>query len=264
MQDKTLEEVVEYARRFISEQCAPVIFQPSRLNSAEQKEYYQKLADLIGLPLNTVRRYGSRIDEMTYIKEFMASERKIIGGLDSRYAGDISAIGGEYLEDPSYRDIGPAFYPAYMNYLQTDLNTKIKSRAYESFSNEAIHTWDWSSYDAVGLPNFLQRLRRTLISNPTMKVFIGSGYYDLRTPFGAAEYSIDHLDLPAHYRDNFQIEYYKAGHGFIFDLDSLTKFRQDLRKFYGVEESYPTDLRRAPNQGEDADEEFVMMSDDDP
>ena len=65
-----------------------------------------------------------------------------------------------------------------------------------------------------------------------MKVFMGSGYYDLRTPFAAAEYSINHLELPASYRKNFQIEYYKAGHGFIFDLASLTKFKRDAHVFY--------------------------------
>lgn len=237
MQDKTLEEVVEYARRFVSEQYAPVMFQPSRLNNSELKEFYQNLSELIGLPLDTVRRFSSRIDETTYTQEFLAPERKVIGGMDSRYSGDITALRGEYREDPSYQDIAPAFYPAYMNYLQTDLEVKIHSTPYQDFSSEAFRAWNWNTYDNEGLPNFLQRLRRTLVTNPAMKVFVGSGYYDLRTPFAAAEYSIDHLDLPARYRENFQIEYYEAGHGFIFDLTSLTKFKKDLSIFYEGKEN---------------------------
>jgi carboxypeptidase C (cathepsin A) len=252
MQDKTLEEVVEYARRFVTEQSSPMMFQPSQFNAAEQREYYQNLANLIGLPLDTVRRYASRIDELTYVQEFLASERKIIGGMDSRYIGDISALRGERIEDPSYGDIGPAFFPAYMHYLYTDLDTKITPKRYEDFSLEANQNWNWVTYDSWGIPNLFQRLRRTLISNPSMKVFIGSGYYDLRTPFAAAEYSIDHLELPANYRDNFQIEYYNAGHGFIFDQASLIKFSKDLRKFYDtVDTDVSPDKAPEPDSSEE-------------
>jgi carboxypeptidase C (cathepsin A) len=250
MQEKTLKEVVEFARRFMNERYAPVMFQPSRLNGAEINTYYQDLANLIGLPLDSIRRYGSRIDEMTYVTEFMASERKNIGAMDSRYSGDISTINRELYEDPSYRDLAPAFYPSYMNYLQTDLNLRIRSAAYEDFSIEALHSWDWGTYDSPGLPNFLQRLRRTIISNPTMNIFIGSGYYDLRTPFSAMEYSIDHLDLPSNYRKNFQIEYYEAGHGFIFDRDCLRKFNRDVKRFYG-RNHYETDSLARNSSPED-------------
>lgn len=234
MQENTVEEVVEYARGFISEQSAPFMFQPSRLNAAEIKEYYQNLANLIGLPLNTVRRYGSRIDEPIYTQEFMASERKVIGGLDSRCIGDVSSISGEYPEDPSYRNFRPAIYPSFMNYLQTELEMTAHALPYKTFNNDAFYRWNWGTYDTCGLPNFLQRLRKTLIVNPTMKVFVGSGYYDIRTPFGAVEYSIDHLDLPPEYRKNFQLEYYKAGHALFFDKDSLQKFSVDLHEFYDV------------------------------
>jgi carboxypeptidase C (cathepsin A) len=228
------------------------MFQPSQFNAAEQREYYQNLANLIGLPLDTVRRYASRIDELTYVQEFLASERKIIGGMDSRYIGDISALRGERIEDPSYGDIGPAFFPAYMHYLYTDLDTKITPKRYEDFSLEANQNWNWVTYDSWGIPNLFQRLRRTLISNPSMKVFIGSGYYDLRTPFAAAEYSIDHLELPANYRDNFQIEYYNAGHGFIFDQASLIKFSKDLRKFYDtVDTDVSPDKAPEPDSSEE-------------
>ena len=237
MQDKTLEEVVDFARRFSYEQYAPVMLQPSRLNPSEQRAFYQTFADLIGLPLDTIRRYEGRIDERKFITEFFAADRKIIGGFDSRYIGDVSAIGGEYLEDPSYREIRPAFYATFLHYLQKELQTKIKAHAYEDFSSEVFMQWNWSTYDSSGMPSFLQRLRRTLIANPHMKVFIGSGYYDLRTPFMAAEYSLEHLELPEKYRQNFQVEYYEAGHGYIFDLPSLKKFKRDVQRFYSVKEA---------------------------
>lgn len=233
LQDKTLAEVVDYARRFVYEQYAPVMMQPSRLNADEKKAFYQSLADLIGLPLQTVQRYEARISELIYTNEFFASERKIIGGIDSRYVGDVSTIDKEFYEDPSYRDFRPAFYPSFLHYMQTELNTDLSFPHYLSFGIEAFSQWDFSTHDSPSnLPNFFQRLRRSLVDNPEMKVFVGAGYYDIRTPLGAAEYSLDHLDLPDSYQKNFQVEYYEAGHGFIFHLESLRKFKADLIRFY--------------------------------
>ncbi len=233
MQEKTLEEAVDHARRFALENYSAFMLQPSRLTAAEKTAFYQELADLIGLPLSTIQRYQARIDEHTYVSEFMASERKRIGGTDSRYIGDISTLTPQSHEDPSYRNFRPAFYPAFMNYMQNELETTSIFPKYRSFSIEALYTWNWWTYDNfTNLPNFLQRLRRSLITNPHMKVFVGSGYYDIRTPFAAAEYSLDHLDLPSEYRKNFQCEYYEAGHGFIFDIPSLQKLKNDLTRFY--------------------------------
>jgi carboxypeptidase C (cathepsin A) len=233
MQNYSLAEVVEYARKFSFEEYMPVMLQPNRYSSSQLQSFYQKLSDLIGLPADTLRRYQGRLKEDLYVTEFLAPERKLIGGIDSRYIGDVSAIAGEYIEDPSYQDIRPAFYPAFLNYMQNELETKSQFPKYTTFSIEAFLSWNWWTYDnPLTYPNFMQRLRRSLVSNPAMKVFVGSGYYDIRTPFGAAEYSIDHLELPTSYRNNFQMEYYEAGHAFIFDLASLKKFKQDLVKFY--------------------------------
>jgi hypothetical protein len=39
------------------------------------------------------------------------------------------------------------------------------------------------------------------------------GYYDLATPYFAANYSVDHLDLGPDYRKNISFAAYQAGHG---------------------------------------------------
>jgi carboxypeptidase C (cathepsin A) len=229
--DKTLEQVVEYARKFTYEAYAPYALQPCSLSSVEKMRLENELAELIGLPLNTVKRYNSRINEDIYTAEFFGPERKVLGGLDSRYAGDISSIRPDHSHDPSYLDsIGTA--PAFKHYLQKELNTYFPLAKYIGFSHEANHYWNFATWDSFGEPNLLQRLRQTLILNPLMKVFVGSGYYDCRTPFAATEYSFDHLELPSSYQKNIQFEYYEAGHGFIFDHPSLQKWKKDLTKFY--------------------------------
>ena len=229
--EKSLEEVVDYARRFAYDEYAPYMLQPSRLSYVEKLAFHEKMAELIGLSVSTVKRYNARINEVIYTQEFFGSERKVLGGLDSRYEGGISTIDPDKSHDPSYLDsIG--YGPAFNSYLQKELDTHFPFSKYVGFSNEALYFWNFVTLDSFGLPSFLQRLRHTLIINPLMKVFIGSGYYDCRTPFAATEYCFDHLDLSDSYRKNLQFEYYKAGHGFIFDYPSLKKWKADLTKFY--------------------------------
>lgn len=228
--ESTLDEVVDYARRFVYEDYTPFMLQPTRLSPAEQNVFYSNLAQLIGLKEETVRRYGGRFDETLFTTEFMAQERKVIGGLDTRYTSDLSSIQRLPFEDPSYRDM-QGISCAFNAYLQKELETGCPlDPSYVSSANHA--SWNFATYDSFLLPDVLQRLRRTLIRNPSMSVFSGSGYYDCRTPFAATEFCLDHMDLPMSYRNNFQFEYYEAGHGFVFDLPSLQKLHKDLVKFY--------------------------------
>jgi carboxypeptidase C (cathepsin A) len=233
MPESPLEEVVDYARRFAFEEYAPVMLQPSRLSYVERKVFEEKLANLTGLPLSIIKRYNSRINEAIYTSEFFGSERKVLGGLDSRYSSDISTIDPSHQHDPSYLDC-LGIDPAFNTYLQKALNTRFPLRKYVPFSVEAFFSWNHGTYDSFYGTNFLQRIRRALVINPKMQVFIGSGYYDCRTPVAATEYCFEHLDLPESYKENLHFEYYEAGHGLIFDHASLVKMKKDLSKFYGL------------------------------
>ncbi len=230
--EKSLSEVIDYARRFAYDEYAPVMLQPTRLSPFEKEAFYQRLSELIGLPIATIQRYNGRIDEMTYCSEFFAPERKRLGGKDTRYIGDVSFIDPDEDFDPSYLD-SLGIECAFNVYLQKELETSYPLNEYIGFSREALYNWRFSTYDSRGEPNLFQRLRLALTINPLLKVFVGSGYYDSRTPFAATEYTFDHLDLPISYKENLQFEYYEAGHGFILDYPSLKKIKQDLVRFYG-------------------------------
>ena len=230
--EKDLDEVVDYARRFAYEDYAPAMLDPNRMSRPEQEAFYQEFAKLTGLSYETVRRYQGRFDETLFTTEFMASERKVIGGTDTRYVGDLSSSQRFHQsDDPSYRDMQGLFC-AFNDYLHNELETNNPFDSYISYSFPAAFLWKFGTYDSVDWPNLMQRVRRTLVRNPEMKIFAGSGYYDCRTPFASTEYSFDHLDLPPSYRKNLQFEYYEAGHGFIFDHASLKKLKSDLNQFY--------------------------------
>ena len=79
-------------------------------------------------------------------------------------------------------------------------------------------------------PNVLPDLAAAIAHQPTMKVLLGNGVYDLCTPFFQTEYDIDHLMLPKPLRRNVAFAYYPAGHMLYSSEASLAKFTADLTR----------------------------------
>ena len=64
-----------------------------------------------------------------------------------------------------------------------------------------------------------------------MKVFVAYGYYDMATPFYAAEYTLNHMGLPLNLRGNFTHKYYEAGHMMYIHKPSLVQLKKDAAEF---------------------------------
>ena len=65
-----------------------------------------------------------------------------------------------------------------------------------------------------------------------MRVFDGAGYYDMATPFGAAEWTFSHLGLQPALRSHVTFGYYESGHMVYANVQALEKFHADLDRFY--------------------------------
>jgi carboxypeptidase C (cathepsin A) len=69
------------------------------------------------------------------------------------------------------------------------------------------------------------------VKNPYLKVFVMEGHYDLATPYFAANYAMDHLDLGGKYRQNISFATYESGHMVYLDTESLMKMKNDEANF---------------------------------
>ena len=75
-------------------------------------------------------------------------------------------------------------------------------------------------------------LKKAMIWNPNLKVFVASGIYDLATPYFATDYTFSHLGLSKNLQKNIQIHKYEGGHMMYTNVKALKRLKADLVKFY--------------------------------
>ena len=71
-----------------------------------------------------------------------------------------------------------------------------------------------------------------MAKNKDLKVWVICGYYDLATPFFAAEWVYDHIFLEPEYQKNLSFTYYPSGHMIYLHQPSLAQFRKDAENWY--------------------------------
>lgn len=218
--EASLEEVAKEAREFAYSIYAPALICPKR---HAIHSLYKQLSERTGLALDIVESHQGRINESVFGEGLLRDERKIVGRFDSRITGHKDCC--TFL-DPSLTNIEGPIAASLHDYLHKELDLQ---NSYTLFSGDASKEWDHHNYNKWGYPNLMSALRRSLFNNPSMKLFVGCGYFDLATPFATVEYCIDHLDVP---EIEVQMEYYEGGHMFYLNPTARGKFKQDLIRFY--------------------------------
>ena len=95
------------------------------------------------------------------------------------------------------------------HYLRSELGNE-RDLLYEVYAS-AITKWSFEEFE--GKPIFVaDKLERVMRANPHLRVRIEYGYYDLATPYHAAEDMVAHLRLPDEAFDRIEHEYFETGH----------------------------------------------------
>ena len=119
-------------------------------------------------------------------------------------------------------------YTAVFNdYVRRQLNFKSDLEYY--ILGGGIGPWNWNVQ--TGYTNTSTALESAMVKNPFMKIFMANGYYDMATPYFAAEYTLAALNLDPQLRRNVTLAYYEAGHMMYIDRSSLRKLKEDAAAF---------------------------------
>jgi carboxypeptidase C (cathepsin A) len=220
----SLEEVISSARLFALTNLAPALIS----NGVVPERLYGDMSTWTGLPLDFIQQQDGLIDDYTFFLQLLSDQKKVIGRFDSRCAGNIlpPRTIAEY-HDPSSSNIKGVFTAAIRAYLHDNLNCKTDFPRYEVLTDIG-NRW---MYHAFGFPSMMTALRNSFVINPSLKVFVACGYFDLATPFTATEYCFKHLHLPLDHA--ITLGYYEGGHMFYTNPAALKKFKNDMIIFFG-------------------------------
>jgi carboxypeptidase C (cathepsin A) len=224
---RTREEVV----RWSTNDYALALGKGDALAPEEHRKIVEQLSRYIGLRPELIEAHNLRISVPTFSKELLLDQKLVSGRLDGRFASPNPNPDEDREYDPTSAAILPPYTSAFYHYLRTELNYK-SDMPYRVFAYDqpGFQKWDWGTA-VEGFPSTAGGLRSALIKNPYMKVLVMEGYYDLATPFTAANWTMDHLDLDAKYRQNISYATYKAGHMVYIDRAEHDKMKKDLVDF---------------------------------
>ena len=87
--------------------------------------------------------------------------------------------------------------------------------------------WQWQTQKGSSTgTNVSNNLATAMKTDPRLQIMVNGGYFDLATPFFAAEYEDKHPPIPASPAKNIEYDWYRSGH-MIYVNESAGKLLHD-------------------------------------
>ena len=228
LQRKDLKSVLTEVEGFALGEYAAALAKGDLLPAADRKALVAKLARYTGLDSHYIDENELRWNVSHFTRELLRDRRLTIGRYDGRLTGPSSLNTGETSEfDPSDTQIAPPFTAAFQHYIREELGYKTDLYYYPL---GGIQPWDYGAQQGFGDTTSL--LRAALTRNPYMKVMVAASYFDLATPYFAAQYTFNHMGLQPQMRDRISWSFYQSGHMLYIDSESHAKLKTDVTNFF--------------------------------
>jgi carboxypeptidase C (cathepsin A) len=237
--------VLDEAERWAALDYPAALAKGDRLTVAERAAVVDRLSRYTGLDKEYVEQSDLRIEIQHFCKELLRDQKRTVGRLDSRFQGiDPTAAGERPDYDPSLAAIRPPYTATFNDYVRRTLGYK-SDLTYFILGGGIGTPWDWGT--AQGYADVSESLRAAFAKNPSMRLFVASGYYDLATPYFATEYTLSHVGFDPSQRARVMTSEYEAGHMMYISTRELMRLKTDVAAFVqgALGAAGPADLRSA-------------------
>jgi carboxypeptidase C (cathepsin A) len=121
--------------------------------------------------------------------------------------------------DPQSAALGSAYVSAFNDYVRKDLHYgagrifKPSVHIYGAWTFQHQQPGESGSLSSqLEGTNVMPDLANAMKLNPTLKVQLNAGYFDLATPFYEGVYEMHHLPIPPNLQTNIEYRFYESGH----------------------------------------------------
>ena len=212
-----LQSFLAQVETFATTDYALALMKGNELPDAERQRIAQQLSAYTGLSIAYLLKTNLRIEYGAFQKELLADQSATTGTLDTRFVGaTLDPLSKVATWDPQSSATSAAYVGAYNNYVRDRLHY---GEGIEFKSGIDIYgSWDYKHQPPgadkalIALPNVLPDLAVAMKQNPSMKVMVNGGYYDVSTPYFAGKFELRHLPVPPSLSANIEYHYYEAGH----------------------------------------------------
>jgi carboxypeptidase C (cathepsin A)/V8-like Glu-specific endopeptidase/GH25 family lysozyme M1 (1,4-beta-N-acetylmuramidase)/subtilisin family serine protease len=226
-----MNRAMQESEKWASGEYAQALAKGDALTPAERQRVIDQMSCFTGLSKQVLDDANLRIDVAKFTHYLLLDRKLRVGRFDGRFTGtDPEGLLDTQSYDPTASSTHPPFTSVFNNYARTELGYKT-DMPYYTHAQEAVSLqWNWGS--AIdGFPDTATAIRQAIVKNPYLKILVMEGHYDLATPYSAANYTIDHLDLPQRYRSNISFATYEAGHMVYLPEAGLKKMKNDQSNF---------------------------------
>ena len=229
LQQGDLLSTLAKAEQFAFNEYATALLYGDILEPKARQEIVVKLSEFTGLHPSYIERANLRIDPLRFAKELLRDQRRTVGRFDSRYKGfDANPLSNSLEYDPSADAIFGPFTAIFNEYVRNELKWN-KEEEYVIIAD--VQPWNYGKATNQYL-NVSGNLKSVMSKNPAMKIFVGSGLFDLATPYFGTDYTFNHLGIDPLLKKQISINYYEAGHMMYLHKPSLEKLKKDLKEWY--------------------------------
>jgi len=226
LQARTVKQVVDEARAFAFGEYMLALTKGNTLTDAERQAMADKLARFTGLSPKYILSANLRVDSGRFRKELLRDRRLVVGRLDGRFTAlDADAAGERQEFDPSNSALQGAYVALFQDYVKNALKWDT-SLHYPTSGNVRPWTYVQNRY-----MDMTDTLRLTMAKNPFLKVLLVSGYYDMATYVGGAEFNFTHLAYDRQITDRVSYTYYEGGHMMYIRPSAHAELKRDVAAF---------------------------------
>jgi carboxypeptidase C (cathepsin A) len=211
--------------------------------------FVARVAGLIGLPDEIVRRARGRVPNRVFAHELRRGQGEILSLYDATVARPAGANpADDNAGDPVLIPAVAAYTAAFDSYAPEALGYRTEL-PYRVLPGEVSRQWNWDGArgpeggpggaSAGGLGLALSSLENTLLLHPGTKLFVANGRYDLVTPYLASRWLIDQLAVPAAVRAAIGLHVYEGGHMMYMRPKSRAALAADAADIFAPQSAAP-------------------------